>query len=318
MNLVTADRKYYRLDELANFGMTEGTVRYLIEQDKLQPVFFLPPSHYVLGGYHENKFKGFAIAWYKGLVSIPAAKVVQLLSNGKVTSTEMNLLQREQITVVSSEYPFEVPWPNSYIGSWLKADLMQINWSVIPAKVYPRECDSLMSSFVDMLNTINSGSRTAVDDATELESKIFENHPKRILSAAGQNFKFSDICIQVADLNRLGLLNCQISYSAENVNKENVEKMAPASGKFNNEFEELIARILIAKPLIQAKEMHRLLCDEAAKEEDSRVFDRSNVLIGEVDGVISWRDKYRRNLERTYKQSSLGNLVSNVRRKLHK
>jgi len=318
MNLVAADRKYYRLDELANFGVTEGTVRYLIEQDKLQPVFFLPPSHYVLGGYHENKFKGFAIAWYKGLVSIPAAKVVQLLSNGKVTSTEMNLLQREQITVVSSEYPFEVPWPNSYIGSWLKADLTQISWSVIPAKVYPRECDSLMSSFVDMFNTINSGSRTAADDATELESKIFENHPRRKLSGTGQNFKFEDICIQTTALIKLGFLNLQIASSPETVNKENIETAAQVIGKFPNEFEDLIARILTAKPSIQAKEIHRLLCDEVSKEEDARVFDCHNVLLGETYGVISWRDKYRDNAERSYRLDSLRNVISRVRGKLHK
>ncbi|OBP14203.1 hypothetical protein A5320_16325 [Rheinheimera sp. SA_1] len=316
MNLVTTDRKYYRLDELANFGVTEGTVRYLIEQDKLQPVFFLPPSHYVLGGYHANKFKGFAIAWYKGLVSIPCSKVVQLLSKGKVTSTEMNLLQREKITVVSSEYPFDVPWPNSYIGSWLKADLAQISWSVIPAKAYPRECDSLMASFVDMLNTINSGSRTAVDDATKLESKIFENHPKRILSAAGQNFNFVDICIQTTDLISIGLFDINQPSNELPDNQEST-KTGAFDNQFKNEFEELLARILMAKPQLKAKEIHRFLCVEAEKEEDSRVFDRHNVLMGETNGIISWRDKYRGNVECSYTLDSLRNVISRVRGKLH-
>jgi hypothetical protein len=317
MNLITAERKYYRLDELKSLGIAEGTLRYLIEQDNLQPVFFLPSKQYVLGGYHENKFKGFAIAQYKGIVSIPAPKLAHLLSKGKVSSVEMNLLEREKITVISSYYSFDVPLPNSYIASWLKADLAQFNWPAIPAKSCPMECDSPMSSFLGMLKAVNAESKSAVKDSV-LESKIFENYPKRILSAEGQNFKFEDICIQTTDLIRLGLLNHQTESSSEVLNKPNIDKTAPALDKFQNEFEELIARILIAKPLIQAKELHRLLCDEAAKEEDSRAFDLNNVLLSETYGVISWRDKYRDNSERSYRLDSVRNVISRVRGKLRK
>jgi hypothetical protein len=175
-----------------------------------------------------------------------------------------------------------------------------------------------MSSFVGALNAISSGAKTDVEATTKLESKIFENHPKRILSAAGQNFKFEDICIQTTDLIQLGLLNLQLASVPEIEGKENVKKVAPVIDKFPNEFEDLIARILIAKPFIQAKEIHRLLCDEAAKEEDSRVFDCDNVLLSETHGVISWRDKYRDNAERSYRLDSLRNVISRVRGKLYK
>ncbi len=315
---MAADRKYYRLDELEKLGVTEGALRYFIEQEKLQPVFFLPSEHYVLGGYHENKFKGFAIARYKGIVSIPSAKLAHLLSKGKVTSVEMTLLERENITVISSDYPFDVPLPNSYIASWLKADLAVFKWPAIPAKSYPIECDSFASSFIGALKAISStAEKTAAKDIDSLDSKIFETHPRKVLSAEGQKFEFANICILASDLIRLGLLNVQIAASDTPAPIHLViEPQLNLEDKFKNEFEELISRILKAEPQLQAKEIHRLLCSEAAMEESARTFDTRDVLMGETDGIISWRDKYRGNAERSYSLDSLRNVIIAVRKKL--
>ncbi|WP_157610989.1 hypothetical protein [Arsukibacterium perlucidum] len=132
------EKEYYRLDELAHLGVTEGTIRYFIEQDKLTPAFFVPSKWYVIGGYIKGMFNGFAIAKYQGLVSFPKSQNNELLAKGKVWSNSVSLLWREKIIIDSSDYPFNIPCPNSYIEAWQKRSLEELHWDRVPAKFYPQ------------------------------------------------------------------------------------------------------------------------------------------------------------------------------------
>ncbi|WP_019677969.1 hypothetical protein [Arsukibacterium perlucidum] len=160
--------------------------------------------------------------------------------------------------------------------------------------------------------------RTAkMDDniVKESEKRLMTNSPSRVLVSEGYDFALCDICVRHEDLVSL-IIKPNISSAETNEQLEKNSKIDITDHAFKNEFEELLASILRSKPRSQAKEIHRILCDECNREEDARVFDKNNILKGEDQGLISWRDKYRNNSERSYSQNSLKNVVSAVKKKM--
>lgn len=156
MKLLKRVKEYYRLEELKDIGIPEGEIRFLIEQSNLQPVFYLPLAKYVLGGFIQGKFNGFAIANYKGLVSIPTAKLDELLKIGKVKTVHVSLIQRENISVISYDYPFDVACPNNFIEGWKKADLKTFKLPVIPAQIYPKSFTNPENLYCKLLTYVCS------------------------------------------------------------------------------------------------------------------------------------------------------------------
>lgn len=304
------EKEYYRLDELAGLNVTEGTLRYFIEQNKLTPAFFVPFKDYVLGGYINGKFNGFAIANYRGLVGITKNNNSKLLEKGKVTTNTITLLQIDNIVIKSYNYPFNIPCPNDYISGWLKTNPITKDWQLVPAKFYPQERDSGWSVCTDILKTFTKSE----EEKKQLENNLFADQPKRVLSSIGFDFVLSDLCIRHCDLLTLGLIKPEYNKLPRKQKLQLSEQLEKIN--FKNEFEELLANILKSKPRIQAKKIHRILCDECATEEDSRQFDHHNILKADDQGIISWRDKYRGNAERSYTFDSLKNVISNVRKKI--
>lgn len=310
------EKDYYRIDELTPIGITEGTIRYFIEQQKLQPVFFIQQQRFVIGAYVKNQFNGCAIATYQGLVSISAGKNGDLLKNGKVTANSVLLLQREKIVISSVTYPFNVPCPNSYITAWQNWTLSEIKLNTIPAKFYPIEHDSGMALFFGIMK-LAASTNTQKQALRQSEADMMSINAQRVLNSVGYDFLFQHICIRHKDLLSLGLLK-------PNIKDQSVNTLVPRNGdaqatdpRCKNEFEELLLSILTVMPRTQAKQMHRILCDEANREEDTRHYDYKNILLSEVEGIITWRDKYRDNAERSYNLGGLRNLLTEVRKMLH-
>ncbi len=314
MKLLKRVKEYYRLDELKDIGIPEGEIRFLIEQSNLQPVFYLPLAKYVLGGFIQGKFNGFAIANYKGLVSIPTAKLDELLKIGKVKTVHVSLIQRENISVISYDYPFDVACPNNFIEGWKKADLKTFKLPVIPAQIYPKSFTNPENLYFKLLNKLSDGATSNVQAIDTYQTQRPYALNDKILCAEEEALQFAEICIQHVDLVRLELVQETTNNQTAGNKIESQSKLSVTSELFKNEFEELIARILLDKPLLKAKEIHRILCHEAANEEGCRLYDKSDILLGETDGVISWRDKYRGNAERSYKLDSLRNVISDVRK----
>jgi len=306
------EKEYYRVDELATLGVTEGTIRYFVEQNKLTPTFFAPATDYILGGLHKNKFHGFAKANYKGLISLPKHCLSELLKKGKTRSNTVNLIQKENIVIKSADYPFSINYPNNFLESWLSFNPVKPDWHSVPAKHFPTEQDSGWSVFADLVKSFTDDEK----EKAEFDKVYSSGKPKRVLNSYGVEFTLSDLCIRHQDLLNLGVIHPKVN-QLTSIQPPVQEKAAEATPiDFDNEFEELLAKILRSKSRIQAKNIHRILCDECAREEDSRLFDHKNILVGDDQGIISWRDKFRGNAERSYTLDSLRNVVSKVRKKL--
>ena len=306
------EKEYYRLDDLQHrFNMTESDVHYLIAEKNVPPCFYMPKTTFIIGGWRKNDFIGFANVNYEGLIAIPQPYVKELVNKRKVLPYHFSLLNKTQIRQIDTDYDCELPLPNDYIQGWQAKALSEISWPTIPAKLYPYVATTLKHTFKDLLMSF---AKDEVDKASKAEDfdKSFGATPKEELTAIYKTFLFQDICIRHEDLVNCGIIKIQENTSpAPQLNDAKIAKL-------DNEFEDLLAAIILSSPKkLTAKKIHRILCDECEREEDSRLFDKNNILLSEDQGVITWRDKYRGNKERSYMQSTLDTLVSSVRKKIN-
>lgn len=304
------NREYYQLEDLKQcFNLTESDIRYLVSERKITPCFYIQNSTFIIGGWRKSEFIGFANVEYEGLVAIPQQYIRQFIENGQVTPQHYILRNRSKIRLLSNRYSCDLPLPNNYIQYWESKELSLISWPHIPAKLYPYASAPLAHTFRNMLLDLTPDLTNA--EMTNRLDTLFGGTPNAAeLTALFKTFRFSAMCVSHEDLVANGIVQTL---------QTPAPKLAAADSKkfqFDNEFEDLIATILAQHSKIPAKKIHRILCDECNREEDSRLYDKNNILLGEDQGVISWRDKYRNNRQRSYSQSSLVNIVSQVRKTL--
>ncbi|WP_273023493.1 hypothetical protein [Rheinheimera sp.] len=307
------EKEYYRLDDLKHrFKMTESDVHYLIAEKNVPPCFYMPKTTFIIGGWQKSDFIGYANVNYEGLIAIPQPFVKELANKRKVLPYHYSLLNKAKIQQIDTDYDCELPLPNNYIQGWKAKDLSQINWPTIPAKLYPYVAPTIKHTFKDLLMTFAKDEVGKTAAAKRFDDSFGET-PKEELRPIYKTFLFSDICIRHEDL-----VNCGIITVRENTSPAPLLSDANLR-KLENEFEDLLAAIILSSPKkLTAKKIHRILCEECEREEDKRHFDTNNILLGEDQGVISWRDKYRNNKERSYLQSSLDNVISTVKSKIGK
>ncbi|WP_423185193.1 hypothetical protein ACO1PK_08380 [Alishewanella sp. d11] len=269
------EKEYYRLDELAPLGVTASTIRYFIEQEKLHPAFFVSNSRYVIGAYLEGEFNGFAIADYQGLVSFPSRENNVLLKKGKVTSSTVKLLQHDKIVIRTNQYPFRIPWPNTYISGWQKWTLNQLNFDQIPAKCYPNERDSGMAMFSDFVGQIAKVSEMEEEKVKEVENKLMRGLPRRVLSSAGIDFHISEICVTHTDLVRLGIIKSAVTDG----DAKQISNVAPSPTiieESKRPIDKLLTRMLFKFPNEKPTRIWRMLQDDVLRSE--RLYDTDEIL----------------------------------------
>lgn len=298
------EKEYYRLDELAPLGVTEGTVRYFVEQNKLTPVFFAPATTYLVGGYIDNKFHGFAVASYRGLVSLPKRCLSELLKKGKTRTNNINLIQKDNIVIKSADYPFTISYPNDYLQSWLNYNPVKSDWHSVPAKHYPTEQASGWSIMADFLKSFSDNEeQKAAFDKTYSVGK-----PTKVLSSYGVEFSLKDLCIRHQDLVSLGVITTKSDLAEP---KQLAKKVFDG-----NDFEKLLAKIITSDKSLSAKPIFKILVNECNLEEDSRQFDTDGVLLEHVEGIIVWKDVLSRTKEKKCSLSTLNNKLTKVRQML--
>lgn len=306
------EKEYYRLDDLKHhFNMTESDVHYLIAEKNVPPCFYIPQTTFIIGGWQKSDFIGYANVNYEGLIAIPQPYVKELVNKRKVLPYHFSLLNKAKIRQIDTDYDCELPLPNNYIQGWKAKELSEISWPTIPAKLYPHVATTLKHTFKDLLMTFAKDETDKAVTAKKFDDSFGETS-KEELRPIYKTFLFSEVCIRHEDLVSCGIIKVH-------------EHTSPApllndgkTGKLDNEFEDLLAAIILSSPKkLTAKKIHRILCDECEREEDSRLFDKNNILLGEDQGVITWRDKYRNNKQRNYMQTTLNTIISDVRKKIN-
>lgn len=305
------EKEYYRLDDLKHrFDLTESDVHYLIAEKNVPPCFYIPRALFIIGGWQNSDFIGYAKVDYEGLVSIPQHYIKDLINRRKAIPNFFKLLNKAKIRQIDTKYDCALPLPNNYIQGWKAICLSDISWQEIPAKLYPKITQTLKHTYKELLISLASD-ETAKAVTAEKLNRSFGEIQKEELKPIYRTFLFSEVCIRHEDL---------VSYGIIKTNDSSPTKLpiGTKNQKLDNEFEDLLAAIVLSSPKkLTAKKIHRILCEECLREEDQRLFDLNNILLGEDQGVISWRDKYRNNKERTYMQTTLNTVISRVRKKIN-
>lgn len=314
------EKEYYRLDDLQHrFNMTLSDIKYLLEERKIPLCFHVRRQSFVVGLFRKFDFIGFCSVQYEGLVRVADQYINSVCENLKIKPERYFLLQRQKAKFLNSEYEWEQKWPNSYIQGWQPKWLSEIDSNILQAKLHP-EYRTTPQWAAGMLVAIGANAIAKYKgfnqiNEEELVKEAFEVEEKA-LYPDWLFFKLEDICIQHEHLESLGIMKSKgVIIEQSRTAPESINAPIPAT-QFKNQFEELIARILSEKRHIKPKEVHKLLCMESRQEEDCRHFDTENILYPETGGVISWRDKYRANAERSYVMNSVNNIISAVKKKL--
>lgn len=303
------EKEYYRLEDLKHrFNMTEADVLYLLEQRLAKACFYVDSTAFVIGGWNKERFIGYAHVNYRGLISLPERELKDLLRARKVTPVDYMLPNNQNIQLSSTEYGLELATPNNYIQAWKPKTPAEISWDFIPARLCPHVAETFvygMQKAFDMFLATRPEKHVV---APQFEK--YRDVPKQKLTYYSKTFSFSDICIRHEELVSAGVIS----------RPETLIQPKPENDaiKLDNEFEDLLAAIILRSPQkLTAKKIHRILCDECEREEDSRLFDKNNILLSEDQGVITWRDKYRNNTQRSYSQASLSNVISKMNSKIN-
>lgn len=286
------EQAYYRLDELPAMGITEGKLRYLLEQQQVTPTFFMHNERFIVGGYLNNKFVGFAVADYSGLVTIHKQLIPELLTKGKVSVKQVLLLQKERIRVVATEYPFQVNMPNTYIDSWQQTDLNKLDWQAYPALSMPSENVGVLHQFVDMLQGFSGSNVEKTSDFSRFTADL----PNLELVVLSKELRLQNTCIRGIEL------ETKLSATQDNLEKpsSHIEHLRA--------IDELIIRLLKDLPNYRPSELWEILKSDSKRTERKYDF---NEILDEVDkSELTWSEG---ELLNRLKKKSFFNLVRILR-----
>lgn len=198
------EKEYYRLDELEKrFDLTFSDIKYLIEKSKIDLVFQLNKTKFIIGGWLKDKgFVGYASVYYSGFARVTQEKQRLLISEGKINCNYFLLLNKESMSAQNTSYPFETKTPNRFLYAW-EADLIKyINWNVIPAKLFPEEREHSIRTLGKMFNGILNNFDSKQHKEEKSESEFMAKVPKVEFYSKGITIQLSDICITHGELEK--------------------------------------------------------------------------------------------------------------------
>jgi hypothetical protein len=321
-------KDYYRLEELeSKFGITVNDVLYLVEQNKIRLAFYRQAVSYLIGGWLNDGFMGYGAVNYEGTVTVARDVGLTLVAKGKVDTLDFQLCERDKINYLTGKYPFSIPLPNDFICRWSAKSLEDIKWERIPARVYPSERESLLWMFADTMKNFaamkSQGEKT--EDANDFMEQNLAIYPKKVLGGTSVRLNITDACVLRSDLEALGAISIDKSVPHHNVLQNSllssallVDVIQPSEPErlteFDNDFDELLSKIMQANRGIRQKEIMRILTEEARSEEDTRKYDTRNILLDEVEGKIVWQDFGSTKQEKLYSSKTIANRLTEVRK----
>jgi hypothetical protein len=316
-------KDYYRLEELeVKFGISKNDVLYLVEQNKIRLAFYREAVNYLIGGWLDEGFIGCGAVSYEGMVTVQQDVGLELFAKEKADTLNFQLCERDNINYLTGEYPFSVPLPNGFLCKWSAKGLEDIKRERIPARVYPSESASLIWILTNTLKTIDA--MKFQGENTEGFNALAE-YPKKVLMGTSATLNLTDACLLRSDLEALGLMSTDNSVKHYNIlqnSPPSLELLVDAIQsseperltKFDNDFDELLAKILQDNKGVKQKEIMRILTEEARSEEDIRKYDTRNILLDEVEGKIVWQDFGSTKQEKYYSSKTIANRITGVRK----
>lgn len=329
------EKEYYRLNEVkSRFGLSFEDIKYLVQESKITPVFYLQNQQYIVGSWFKSKgFVAHAKVFYKGLVYLNHDAQLTLLNKGRVRALEFGLVKPQNMQNISTTYPLRTPTPNTFMYSWEPLTEQELLQRPLGARLLPNES----VDWFELVNSLVEGVAEASQKAKEYSSFdeagniTFEPLPasdKFNIKDQNQLLKAADILILRQELIRLEIIKgeapqaiqhqAQIeaspSESKETENKPPKITAPDAPKKRSNQLTELLERVLADNPTISAKETWRVLEEEVSKELDERLFDTDGILMDVSHSEIAWKSRYG-NLSST-KLTTFDAAVSRVRKRL--
>ena len=285
------EKEYYRIDDLEKrFDLTLSDLRYLVESSKIELTFYVDNSKLIFGGWLKDKgFVGFGVANYHGLVKVAKQTQLEVLSKDKSTVRYFSARNKGGFSNVIHEYPFESDLPNNFLYAWQPKTLNSIKWDEIPAKLFPEEQENGVRTLGKAINQFVQVTTGKEIESTEESLKALETLPKKSFYVKGIEVGLADICLLHSDLINIGV--AKSSATVESPELELPTKEQSKSQKRTDDLNELLIRIVEAKPELTAKEYWRVLESEVEELEGFRLLDKYNIL-SEIDGnMIKWQDR---------------------------
>jgi hypothetical protein len=285
------EKEYYRIDELEKrFDLTLSDLRYLVESSRIELTFYLDNSKLIFGGWLKDKgFVGFSAANYYGLVKVAKQDQLEIFSKNKSVVKYVRVLDKGGFSGVIQEYPFESELPNSFLYAWQPKTLSSIEWGEIPAKLFPEEQEHGVRTLGKAINQFVQAATGQEIESTEESLKALEALPKKSFYVEGIELGLPDICLLHSDLINIGVAKSSATVGATVL--ELPTKEQSNSLKRSDDLNDLLIRIVKAKPELTAKEYWRLLEGEVEEFEGYRLLDKYNIL-SDIDGnMIKWQDR---------------------------
>lgn len=324
------EKEYYTLEEAERrFGLRFEDIKYLIQESKITPVFYLENQRYIVGSWYKGiGFVGHASVFYKGLVHLHHDTQLALIKKGRVRALEFGIIKRLDIQDIDNTYPFKTPTPNTFMHSWEPLDKQALQERPFGARLFPKEginlfelVGSLVEGIADLSQKAKEAGKLENADKVEIDAK--SESEKFDIKDQNQLLKTADILVLHQDLVRLGVIKEQpVIIHQEQARIESKSAETKANGlpqleipkKRSNQFTELLERILLANPKISAKGAWRVLEDEVSKDPDERFYDVDTILKDVSNTEIAWQSRYGNSS--ITKLSTFDAAVSRVRKRL--
>lgn len=292
-------KEYYRITELKDrFNVTVEDIKYLVENSKIELVFYNEVNQYIFGSWQKNKgFIGYGSLNYSGLVKIEE-KDQRKLINEKLSVKYFRLVNKKDITDVNHSYPYESPLPNAFIYAWQPKAISDINGDYVPAKLFHCEKEHHLRSMGNMLKDAMSSFDAAQEVLAKTDTSVFDKVPKKAFYHEGIELQFSDSCVLHDDLVKLNIIQQELS---NNSNAQSCPSKRP--------IDTLLISILKQFPKDKPAELWNKL--QADISQATRLLD-----IDEIIDEVGEKELFWYNLEgepQTLKRKSFYNLIRKLK-----
>ena len=204
-------KEYYRISELKDrFDVSVEDIKYLVENSKIELVFYIESHQYIYGGWLKDKgFVGYGSLNYCGLVKISEQEQHDLVLKDNIKLRCFRLIDRKNISNVNHDYPYETSPPHAFIYAWQPKSIKSIEWDYIPAKLFHNEQEHHLRTVGNMFK--DAVAIFDVAPKSPPKENLMDRIPKKGFYHDGIKLQFSDSCVLHKDLVALNIIKPELT-----------------------------------------------------------------------------------------------------------